>query len=361
VRRVDVACRPLRREADALVLLDQRRLPERVDEVRCRTAEEVAAAIRDMVVRGAPVIGVAAAHGVALEARAAAGGGMAAVREATFRACDLLAAARPTAVNLALAIERMRGALAEVAAASDASVVVERLDAEARAIEEFEEAASLAMARMGADLVAGHRRPYLHCNTGALATVGPGTAQAVVTELWRRGALERVVVGETRPLLQGARLTAWELARAGVLHVVVVDSLAAALMRRGEVDCVLVGADRIAANGDVANKVGTYALAVHCAHHGLPLYVVAPTTTIDPRCPAGEDIPIEERDRREVAVLGGRVVVPEESPVANPAFDVTPAALVGALITERGVVTPLDAAGLAALLSGVDEKAARSA
>lgn len=340
------------REPDAVVLLDQRRLPESVAEVRCHSAAEVAMAIRELVVRGAPALAVAAAHGVAVEAHRVSREGPQAVRRAVAAACEVLGATRPTAVNLGAAVERMRRVLDGHAPHEGVEALLERLDAAAHELERFEAEASTAMGRLGADLCqrVGVRRPYVHCNTGALATVGEGTALAVVYELWRRGHCDGVVVGETRPVLQGARLTAWELGRAGVPHVVVVDSLAPVLMRRGEVDAVLVGADRIAADGDVANKVGTYALAVHCAHHHLPLYVVAPTSSVDPTCATGADIPIEVRGDDEVAVVGGRRVVPATSPVRNQAFDVTPAAYVTALVTERGIAAPPDAGSLAALL-----------
>jgi len=229
---------------------------------------------------------------------------------------------------------------AEVAAA---------LEAEAAALERFEIEACTAMGRFGADLLGENARVLVHCNAGSLATVGTGTALAPVYEAHARGNLDVVFVGETRPRLQGARLTAYELGEAGIPHLLIVDSLGATLMLHGAVDAVLVGADRIAANGDVANKVGTYALAVASAHHGLPFFVVAPTTTIDPNCETGADIPIEERDPAEVLEMAGVRVAPPLTRALNPAFDITPASLVTALVTEHGVASPVTTQAIAGL------------
>jgi methylthioribose-1-phosphate isomerase len=335
---------PTLRHADgALVLLDQRVLPGHCRDVRCSSASEVATAIREMVVRGAPAIGVAAAYGVALAAREAAAGGATpgGAVAAVENAGRLLVAARPTAVNLAAAVDRMVRAARE-AAVHGAAALARAVEAEAAALEAFEVDASRTMGRLGADLLPDAARVLVHCNAGALATVTRGTALAAVYEQFERGRLRMVYVDETRPRLQGSRLTAFELGAAGVPHAVVVDSLAATLMRQGEIDAVLVGADRIAANGDVANKVGTYALAVACAHHGVPLIVVAPTTTVDPWCADGASIPIEDRDPAEVTSLGDEMLAPAGSRALNPAFDVTPAALVHALVTERGVASPVN-------------------
>ena len=351
--REGVAASPtLRYEQGTLVLLDQRRLPTERCELRCASAEEVAEAIRCMAVRGAPAIGVAAAYGVAVAARAEAerGGDPGAVRGAAEEACALLEAARPTAINLGGAVHRMRRTVMRGADLAEGADVAAALEVEAAALEDYEADASAAMGRSGADLLAEHARVLVHCNAGSLATTGSGTALAVVYETHARGNLDLVFVGETRPRLQGARLTAFELAEAGVPHLVIVDSLAATLMLHGAVDAVLVGADRIAANGDVANKVGTYALAVLSAHHGLPFYVVAPTTTVDTACETGADIPIEERDPAEVLELCGERVAPAGTRALNPAFDVTPASLVTAIVTERGVASPVTAATLGALL-----------
>jgi methylthioribose-1-phosphate isomerase len=296
--------RILRLEADAVVLLDQRRLPVEEVEVRCATASDVAEAIRTMVVRGAPAIGVAAAYGLAL----AAGHG-----EDLDEADRVLRASRPTAVNLAWALDQLRD--------EPSADHARRLHAE-----EVERCRK--MAAHTAELLAPQTRALTHCNAGGLATGGYGSAVGALLAAWERGVLEHVWVDETRPLLQGARLTAWELETAAIPHSVIADSAAASFMARGDVDCVITGADRIAANGDVANKIGTYSLAVLAHHHGIPLYVVAPTSTVDLETATGADIPIEERAAAEVTA---------RFPARNPAFDVTPAALVSAIVTEAGV------------------------
>ena len=287
-----------------VVLLDQRRLPDELVEVECATAGEVAAAIREMVVRGAPAIGVAAAYGYALAALR--GDHLDAARET-------LAASRPTAVNLAWALEQLH-----------ADPSPER----ARALHDDEVERCRTMAAHAAALFAPGTRALTHCNAGGLATAGYGTAIGALVTAWERGLLERVLVDETRPLLQGSRLTAWELERAGVPNAVIADCAAGSLMAAGEVDCVVTGADRIAANGDTANKIGTYSLAVLARHHDIPLYVVAPTSTVDVATPTGADIPIEERSPTEVTA---------RFPARNPAFDVTPAELIAAIVTEAGV------------------------
>ena len=293
-----------RLEQDAVVLLDQRRLPDDVVEVRCGTAAEVADAIRTMVIRGAPAIGVAAAYGIAL----------ASVRGEDLAAADaVLRASRPTAVNLAWALDEMRG---------DPS------PEHARAIHAAEVERCRRMAAHAADLLSPGTRALTHCNAGGLATGGYGSAVGALVTASERGLLAHVWVDETRPLLQGARLTAWELETAAIPHTVIADSAAGSLMAAGEVDCVITGADRIAANGDAANKIGTYSLAVLAQYHELPLYVVAPSTTVDLETPDGASIPIEERDPAEVTA---------RFTARNPAFDVTPAALIAAIITERGV------------------------
>lgn len=299
--------RIVRLEDDAVVLLDQRVLPHEQVEVRCRTAAEVADAIRTMVVRGAPAIGVAAAYGYAL---AVAHG------EDPLAADEVLRRSRPTAVNLSWALDVMR-----------AEPSYER----ARQLHADEVERCRHMAAHTADLLAAGTRALTHCNAGGLATGGYGSAVGALIAANERGLLEHVWVDETRPLLQGARLTAWELEEAGIPHAVIVDSAAASLMASGEVDCVITGADRIAANGDTANKIGTYTLAVLAQHHGLPLYVVAPSSTVDLATAGGAAIPIEERDPAEVTA---RFVA------RNPAFDVTPAALIAAIVTEAGVHRP---------------------
>jgi methylthioribose-1-phosphate isomerase len=300
-----VSDRPLRYEDHALLILDQRRLPSQQIWLRCETAEQVAEAIRTLAVRGAPAIGLAAAYGMAL----------AADRDAAFEA---LLGTRPTAANLRWALERARGAADPLAFAAGLQAEQEAVD---RRISAF-----------GADRLAPGTRALTHCNTGALATGGYGTAAGVLKTAFADGRLELVWATETRPLLQGARLTAWELQRAGIPFRVVVDSSVGALIASGRVDAVVVGADRIAANGDVANKIGTYPIATVAARHSVPFYVAAPISTIDPSTPDGDAIPIEERDPSEV--LAG------DAPALNLAFDVTPAELVTAIITERGALEP---------------------
>ncbi len=290
-------------------MLDQRRLPEAVVELRCRSAGEVGEAIRTLAVRGAPAIGIAAAYGYAL---AAARG------DDLEEAAAVLLASRPTAVNLPWALAAMR--------AGDQGAA--QLAARAEALHEEEVERCRRMASHAAGLLEPGTRAYTHCNTGALATGGVGTALGAIREGFERGLVAHVLVGETRPLLQGARLTAWELERAGVPCSVVADAAAGSLIAGGDVDVVLTGADRIAANGDTANKIGTYPLAVHAAQHGVPFYVVAPSSTVDLSSASAEEIPIEERDPAEVS---------ERFPARNPAFDVTPATLLTAIVTEDGV------------------------
>ena len=296
--------RIVRLEDDAVVLLDQRLLPLREVEVRCASAAEVADAIRTMVVRGAPAIGVAAAYGYALAASRG---------EDLAAADDVLRSSRPTASNLAWALDR---------------IAPEPTAERARALHAEEVERCRAMSAHAASLFEPRTNALTHCNAGGLATGGYGSAVGALVAAWERGLLEHVWVDETRPLLQGARLTAWELEQAGIPHAVIADSAAASTMARGEVDCIVVGADRIAANGDTANKIGTYSLAVLARHHDIPLYVVAPSSTVDLRTRNGAAIPIEERSPAEIT---------ERFRAHNPAFDVTPAELVSAIITESGV------------------------
>ena len=287
-----------------VVLLDQRRLPDEEVELECGSVAEVVVAIRELAIRGAPAIGVAAAYALAL-------GG--ALGDDLDQAAALLAASRPTAVNLAWALDQMRD---------------DPTPARARALHDEEVERCHTMAAHAAELFGPGTRALTHCNAGGLATGGYGSAVGALRTAWERGSLERVWVDETRPLLQGARLTAWELEAAGIPHAVIADSAAASLMAAGDVDCVVTGADRIAANGDTANKIGTYSLAVLAAHHGIPLYVVAPTSSIDLATPTGAEIPIEERAAAEITTRFA---------VRNPAFDVTPAGLITAIVTEHGV------------------------
>ena len=343
---MSVATQPhpaLRWDGRRLAILDQTRLPGAEVWLALQGAADTAQAIRRLAVRGAPLIGVAAAYGLAMEVARQPGLG---TLEAGW---GLLRSARPTAVNLAYAVDRVRAA-ALAAGVGGVEFMAGAARAEAERIHAEEDAASAAIATHGADLLAGARRIATHCNTGALAAGGRGTALAVVLELEQRGAVH-VLAGETRPLLQGARLTVWELARAGVSHELVVDGAMAGLIRRGEVDAAIVGADRVAANGDTANKVGTYPLALAAAAAGIPFVVAAPTSTIDAQLPDGDSIEIEERDADEVRAFAGAGTTLPGTGVRNPAFDVTPAPLIAALVTERGVARPPDAASIAALLA----------
>jgi methylthioribose-1-phosphate isomerase len=299
-----VTVEPLRFEDGALLVLDQRALPGEERWIRCERPEDVAECIRTLAVRGAPAIGIAAAYGMALA-------------DGERAAADLLRSTRPTAVNLGWAID-------QVLASGDPLECARRLHRD-------QEAADRRLAALGAERFRPGDRALTHCNAGALATAGYGTAGGVLRAAWEAGRLEQVWVDETRPLGQGARLTAWELERAGIPHRVVTDSSAGTLMARGLVDRIVVGADRIAANGDVANKVGTYPLAVLAARHGVPFYVAVPLSTVDPDTPRGAAIPIEERDPSELG---------SSFPAVNFAFDVTPAELVTAIVTEAGLLEP---------------------
>jgi methylthioribose-1-phosphate isomerase len=341
----------LRWLGNRLELIDQRLLPQRVEYVACTRAAEVAAAIRDMAVRGAPAIGCAAAYGVALESTRPTFASVGEFHAALDAALTELAASRPTAVNLFWALDRMRRAYAATRT-EPAERISARLVEEAVAIHREDLDVNQAIGRHGAALVGDGARIMTHCNAGALATAGHGTALGVVRSARDQGKRVSVVASETRPFLQGARLTAWEMVQEEIPVTLITDNMAGHLMQRGQVDVIVVGADRIAANGDVANKIGTYSLAVLAARHELPFYVAAPLSTIDRTMPDGASIPIEERAASEVTGFRGEHWAPEGVTVANPAFDVTPAALVTGLITERGVVAPLDAAGIRRLFEG---------
>ena len=321
-------------DADAVRLLDQRKLPGQEEWLSLKSCDEVIAAIKDLTVRGAPAIGVAAAFALACEARRGAGPAQ------LHRAADRLAKARPTAVNLAWAVERMSR---RFGASPD------ELLGEAQAIRDEDEAACRRLGALGAELLPRGARVLTHCNAGALATAGYGTALGVVRAAIEAGNPVSVFADETRPFLQGARLTAWELHRDKIPVTVLTDNMAGWLMARGEIDCVVVGADRIARSGDVANKIGTYSVAVLAAYHKLPFYVAAPWSTVDLNTPNGEAIPIEERSSDEVVNFAGIRIAPAGVPARYPAFDVTPASLVTAIITERGVAQQPLAEGLAAL------------
>ena len=331
--------------AGALRLLDQTLLPGRCEVISCATVDAVADAIRALRVRGAPAIGVAAAYGLALAARAlvaaepalAAGAALARLRAVSARLRDT----RPTAVNLAWALARtLVAADHHLAGGGSVLGLPDALLAEANAIAAEDAAACAAMGRLGADLIADGDTLLTHCNAGALATAGMGTALAPIYTAHRAGKRLHVYVDETRPVLQGARLTAWELSRAGVPITLITDNMAAHFMRRGGIRAVFVGADRIAANGDTANKIGTYGLALLAHAHTIPFYVVAPRSTVDLALPDGDAIPIEQRGPDEVTTIQGVRIAPEGVRVANPAFDVTPARYITAILTDAGIARP---------------------
>jgi methylthioribose-1-phosphate isomerase len=338
------------RAENGVRMIDQRVLPTREEYVTLRTPEEVADAIREMVVRGAPAIGISAAYGLALGATQAVGTDTATFDARMETLFHTMAAARPTAVNLFWAIEAMRAELR--AARSDGlddAATADRLERRARTIHDDDLASCKEIGRLGAELIPDTASILTHCNAGGLATAGYGTALGVVRSAVEAGKNIRVIADETRPFLQGARLTAWELMEDAIETILITDNMAGALMRRGEIDLVVVGSDRIAANGDVANKIGTYSVAVLAKEHGLPFYVAAPLTTVDLACPDGDGIPIEERDRSEVTSMFGTPVAPPGVGVMNPAFDVTPAKYVTAIVTDRGVARPPYGTSLRAL------------
>jgi len=324
-------------EPGAVCLIDQTKLPHEQATVRCCTVAEVAAAITTMVVRGAPAIGVTAAYGMALAAQQVASSDTSAFVDTLRSAKQTLDAARPTAVNLAWATTRMLRVVEENTQ-HQPNALAERLLAEAHAIRNEDEAMCYAIGEHGARLLGQQTRVLTHCNAGGLATAGYGTALAPIKTAHTQGKQIHVLVDETRPFLQGARLTAWELREAGIAQTLITDNMAGYFMRRGEVDCIIVGADRIVANGDVANKIGTYSLAVLAQAHNIPFYVAAPTSTVDLNLANGDDIPIEQRDPQEVVQLAGQSIAPDGVLAAHPAFDVTPHGLITAIITERGVV-----------------------
>lgn len=330
----------------AVHLLDQRVLPGLQRYEVCATAREVAQAITAMVVRGAPAIGVAAAYGALLAARAAYARNPDDWRKQVVPELTFLRASRPTAVNLGWALDAME----QVMAQAEPGGILSALESAACQLHADDIAANRRMGALGAALLPRQACVLTHCNTGALATGGYGTALGVVRAAAVSGGISMVYADETRPWLQGARLTAWELIEEGLPVTILADSAAAALMRTGRIHAVLVGADRIAANGDTANKIGTYALAVLARHHGIPFYVVAPTSTIDPRCLNGGGIPIEERSADELLQCQGVRHSPPGVKAWNPVFDVTPAALIDALVTERGVLQPPSSEGIARLL-----------
>lgn len=330
-----------------LTLLDQTRLPGEVTYLNCGSVEEVWQAIKRLAVRGAPAIGIAAAYGVCLAVQKDRS------CHAARDACRFLADSRPTAVNLFYALERMKAAADAAERDNAEEQLPERLLAEARAIHDEDRQLCEAIARHGADLLADLPTGagiITHCNTGSLTTGGNGTAIGILVELQRRGAEPKVFADETRPLLQGARLTMWELMQLGIDATLICDSMAAQVMREGKAQAVIVGADRIAANGDAANKIGTYGLAIAAKYHNVPFYVAAASTTFDLNLASGDAIPIEERSPEEVAAPQGTRFAPEGAAVYNPAFDVTPAELIAGIVTERGVISPVTAERVAATL-----------
>ena len=328
-------------EDGEIVMIDQRKLPSREVYVRCRTGKDVAKAIRTMVIRGAPAIGVAAAMGLSLDLRRSTATGTTQLATEFYRTCDLLGETRPTAVNLFWAIERMKRVFAGAMRAGQSTRELQAtIDAEAVRVHDEDVANCRMLGRHGAAVLPDEARVLTHCNAGALATGGFGSALGVVRAAVEAGKHVVVYADETRPFLQGARLTAWELVRDGIETTVITDGMVGALMQSGRVDVVVVGADRVAANGDVANKIGTYTVAVLAREHDVPFYVAAPVSTIDLATPDGSGIPIEERDAKEVSHLGALRLTPEGAKVWNPAFDITPARFVTGIITERGICRP---------------------
>ena len=328
----------IRWDGDAVVLIDQRYLPGKEDYLTCKSPESVAEAIKDMVVRGAPAIGVTAALGIALGLKQANAQDIETLRRSMESLSTLMASTRPTAINLFWAIDRMKKRFAELAAdGAGRDSVVAGMEAEAVAIRKEDIEINRRMGAHGADLVPDSARILTHCNAGALATAGYGTALGVMYAAKEAGKNIEVFADETRPFLQGARLTAWELAKNDVPVTLITDSMAGYFMAKGEIDMVIVGSDRIAGNGDVCNKIGTYSVAVLAKEHGIPFYAVAPTSTFDLSITSGKEIPIEERSPDEVTHVHGVRLAPEGVSIRNPAFDVTPARLVTAIVCENGV------------------------
>ncbi len=338
--------RPLLWNGEFLRILDQRLLPHQQEYIDCRSAQDVAEAIRTLAVRGAPAIGIAGAYGVVLAAtKVSAERGQVALRhiDATL---DLLENARPTAVNLRWAVQRMRAALSNMGAKWSSE-----LEAEAIAIQAEDLAANRTMGRLGAECLIQGARVLTHCNTGSLATAGFGTALGVIRAGVASGRIAMVYASETRPWLQGSRLTVWELLQDGIEATLIVDSASAYLMQQGKIDAVIVGADRICANGDVANKIGTYAHALAAKAHGVKVMVVAPSTTVDMATVCGADIEIEQRSGTELTHIGGTAVGADAASIYNPVFDITPAACIDFLVTERGVIEHPDAEKMAEVFS----------
>jgi methylthioribose-1-phosphate isomerase len=326
---------------DGIAMVDQRKLPAAEVYVLCKSANDVAKAIKSMIIRGAPAIGVAAAMGIALGMERSKATGTRQFAAEFQKTCDLMASTRPTAVNLFWAIDRMKASFSDGALAGESVDQLKgRLRREADRLHDEDVASCRAIGSHGATLVPADARILTHCNAGALATAGYGTALGVIRGAVEAGKRVRVLADETRPFLQGSRLTAWELMREGIDTTVITDSMAGALMRTEEIDLVVVGADRIAANGDTANKIGTYTVAVLAKEHGIPFYVAAPSSTIDLSMPDGDGIPIEERHAKEVTHVGSNQLAPAGAMVRNPAFDVTPHRYITAIVTDRGIFYP---------------------
>jgi len=338
-------------KGDRVRILDQRRLPHEVRYIDCREASDVATAIRSMAIRGAPAIGVAAAMGIAVGARKARAKEPEAFRKAVGRICEEMAKTRPTAVNLFWAIDRMKEVLEQLHSFS-IDEMRSRLEQEAFRIFEEDVEVNRRIGENGSVLIHEGDRVLTHCNAGALATAGHGTALGVIQSAWAEGKRFHVFVDETRPLFQGSRLTAWELSQEKIPFTVLTDSMAGWLMKNGEVSLVLVGADRICLNGDTANKIGTYSLAVLANYHRIPFYVAAPTSTLDSSLACGIEVPIEERSSKEVTHPGGKQVTPKGVKVRNPAFDVTPHSLIQAIITEKKIVRKPFVRELKRIISG---------
>jgi methylthioribose-1-phosphate isomerase len=316
--------------------IDQTKLPMEETYVTCKTHEQVADVIRTMVVRGAPAIGVSAAMGIALGVKNSKAESVGELKKEFDQICDVIGKTRPTAVNLFWAIERMQKKFEHLRAHQLGLIKAELIE-EAKRMHAEDIAANQAMGRHGATLMPNSGGVLTHCNAGALATAGYGTALGVIRAAVEAGKKIHVYADETRPFLQGSRLTAWELMKDGIPTTVISDNMAGAMMRQGKIGAIVVGADRIAANGDVANKIGTYSVAVLAKENGIPFYVAAPLSTVDLNCPDGDGIPIEQRNAKEVTHIAGKQMVPDGVSVENPAFDVTPAKYVGAIITERGI------------------------
>lgn len=344
-------------QRDRLLLLDQRALPERIEYVQCGNFREIARAIKDMVVRGAPAIGIAGGYAVAMAAAEASQMPPSLAREHLGKAAEEIASARPTAVNLAWAVNRVLKAATLALESEGPQGVIAAAEREAYEVEREDIEVNRAIGEHGASLVPEGARILTHCNAGALATGGYGTALGVVRRAWEQGKVSMVYADETRPYLQGARLTAWELLQDGIKVTVLVDSAAGYLMAKGGVDLVVVGADRVARNGDVANKIGTYTLACLAKLHSIPFYVAAPLSTFDMSIESGSDIPIEERAESEVLSFFGRPVAPEGARAFNPSFDITPASLISGIITEKGVIFPDIAENLPKVIGSAKEGA----